>query len=243
MKPRTLHLFLPLLLAAALAPTAGQAQVYKQPNGYTWGELSLLPEYCKDVQGVLYGDSTSPSPRAAEWVGIMGQDFWHMHHYCRALVLVQRSQAAGLGQNTKANLYDRAQVDYEYTIRNASAATPLMPEVLLRYGELLLLRNNMEGAGEAFEQARQLKPDYWPAYTRWIDVLMGLKRYDTARALAETGLQNAPGNPELQRRLDAIKRPGSVHAANAGGGKKAAAVMPQGAASAAAAAASAPPAN
>ena len=47
------------------------------PNGMTWGELALLPEYCPDTMGILYGDQYfNASPRAAGWVAQLGQGFW-----------------------------------------------------------------------------------------------------------------------------------------------------------------------
>lgn len=199
-------------------PSQAQAQPARQPNGYTWGELALLPEYCPDTQGVIYGDATNPSPRAAHWVALMGESFWVMHHYCRALNLVHRAQSPGLSKNAKGGFLESARGDYEYVVRNAAPSMSLMPEVLLRYGELHLMLGELDAAQQDFARARTLKPDYWPAYTRWIDVQIQLKLVDQARALAKLGLQHSPGNPELQRRfVQTGGKPGSAEGKPPGG--------------------------
>ena len=171
----------------------------KAPRGFTWGELSLLPEYCRDVQSVLYGDATTnPSPRSGHWVSLMGSDFWHMHHYCYALVAVERAKAPGLSSLSRRALLDKAEGDYFYVVKNCQPDMVLMPEVWLKIGELMLQFNRPSEAMTAFENSRALQPDYWPAYTRWIDFLVGIKQRDGARKLAEQGLRYAPQSVELQ---------------------------------------------
>jgi hypothetical protein len=178
----------------------------RPPSGYTLGELALLPDYCKDVQGVYYGDATNPSPRAPYWLGVIGPDLWHMHHYCRALVMERRAAQPGISPGTKSQALLRANADYEYMINVGSPKDPLMPEILLRYGDLLVQMNNLPEAERRWQQARDLKPDYWPAYTRWIDVLMGLKLFERAGQLTQTGLQHVPDNRELLERASALEK-------------------------------------
>ena len=96
--------------------------------------------------------------------------------------------------------------EFDYLFKNCSPSTPLMPEIFLKYGELNLVLDNLPEAKVGFDRARELKPDYWPAYTRWIDVLLKLRQFDQAKALAEQGLQHLPDNAELQTRLAAASR-------------------------------------
>ncbi|MBK9234538.1 MAG: hypothetical protein IPO19_00100 [Rhodoferax sp.] len=72
---------------------AWPALVFAAPENITDGELALLPEYCQDVQAIRYGNASyNPSPRAAHWVGLLGQPFWSLHHYCWGLIHVRRAQ-------------------------------------------------------------------------------------------------------------------------------------------------------
>lgn len=178
-------------------------------RGYTQGEWALLPEWCIDSQDGPFGSPegaayTNKSPNAGKWVGLMGTDFWHMHHYCRALRDKRRAETATIGKRDRDFILARAMGDIYYVLENCRPDMALMPEVYLRMGEILLLQDKPGEASIAFETARQLKPDYWPAYDRWIEVLLELKQYSKARQLAEEGLKHAPGQPNLTARLKSM---------------------------------------
>ena len=189
------------LFATWISPVAAQRASARAPRGFTWGELAVLPDYCRDTQGVLYGahGSHDDSPRAAEWVAKMGEDFWHMHHYCYALRDMRQATEAGASPSRKTYLYLRAVGDLMYVVNNCQPSMPLFPEVYLKLGEVYLLQGNVVDAKVAFERARLIRPDYWPAYTRWIDVLVPLKLHKEAKALAEEGLRHAPDAEPLRQ--------------------------------------------
>ncbi len=216
-----------LALLGAAQPTNAQ-DVGIRAKAWTAGELALLPEWCIDSQDGPYGspeggEGLNRSPRARQWVAAMGTDFWHMHHYCRGLRDVLRLQSAGLSKRDWEFLTGRAISEFIYVIVNCKSTMPLLPEVYLKKGEVHVMRKELPAASESFEIARKLKPDYWPAYDRWIAVLMELKQYDRARTLAQEGLGYAPNQPNLTARLAAINaaagRGGSprVSAASASG--------------------------
>ncbi len=205
-----------LVMAAAVLGlfTAAADDAQAQAAGirakeYTAGEQALLPEWCIDSQDGPYGSPeggsyTNKSPRAPAWVNAMGSDFWHMHHYCRGLRDTMRLRSAGLSGLDKNFLTQRAVSEFYYVINNCKPTMPLMPEVYLKLGEVYLLQQNLPEAQAAFERSRELKPDYWPAYDRWIGVLMGLKQFDTARALVKEGLAHSPAEPTLLARSAAL---------------------------------------
>lgn len=201
-----------LLLTTAIVALGGfapglhaqQTQVPPEPNGFTWGELAILPEYCKDTQGTVYPKGSAP--RTHEWVALMGEDFWHMHHYCYGMRELLRSGLAGRTPQQRQAHVERAVNEYGYIVRNASPSMILMPEVHLKIGEAQLLLGNIPAAQESFAVARKLKPDYWPAYTKWIEVLIGVKQYDAAIALAREGLTNAPDSIQLQKALTGLEQ-------------------------------------
>jgi hypothetical protein len=186
------------------------------PNGFTWGELAILPPYCADTQGTVWdikGNGGPLAPNTPKWVAMMGEDFFHVHHYCYGLRHLLHAQAAGENTARGKDFLRRAQREFAYMFRAASPSMLLMPEIHLKDGEVHLKLGNLQEANLSFERARTLKPDYWPAYTRWADVLVGLKLHDAARKLLEEGLAHSPGQPELTRRLVAL--PGAKRARSA----------------------------
>lgn len=211
------HLGCMLLVAGlglAVAPEQARAQRISarvESKSPTTGEWALLPDWCIDSQDGPYGMAgTAPgglnkSPRAAQWVQLMGDDFWHMHHYCRGLRDVLRLNGAMITPAERNYLQERAVNEFEYIIKNAKPTMPLMPEVLLKRGEVQVLQGNLIGAKDSFDAARRLKPDYWPAYDRLSGMLIGLKQYERAAEIIEAGLTASPGQAELLARQKSIK--------------------------------------
>lgn len=217
-------------IAALLGMTCGLAGAQAtraQPVGFTWGELALLPDYCRDTNGTVYliGDQ---SPRAAQWIALMGDDFWHMHHYCYGLRDLMHAEQAGLTPQQRREVLEGAIKQFNYIVNNARPTMVLMPEVYLKIGQTYVQLGNISAASNAFEVSRRLKADYWPAYTAWIDELLKLHKTGDAKKLAMEGLTYAPDSAELLARLKRIDP--NAHA-------------PAAAAPAAAAAAIAPGAN
>jgi hypothetical protein len=181
----------------ALAPIVALAQ---KPADVTIGEMALLPEYCADTMGFEYGDAyTRTSPRAAYWVSLMGPSFWHVHHYCWGLIKLERVMTPGTRKELRAGGLKNVAAEMKYVLRNGTPDFILRPEILVRLGDVLILDSEPSAAREAYASARRLKPDYWPAYTRWADVLakLGLRR--DALALLEEGLRIMPGEKALQQ--------------------------------------------
>lgn len=198
-----------LATASLCSLVAAQVRPFVSDRTITPGEWAVLPNWCYDTQGGPYGapegaEWLNKSPRAAHWVSKMGRDFWHLHHYCWALRDLHRLRRPDLSPRERSLLQERAISDIQYTIKYCEPTMPLMPEVLLRFGELHLMQNNPEAAQQAFQESRRLKPDYWPAYTRWADVLIGLKIWDQARAVLEEGLSHCPDCSPIKERLAAV---------------------------------------
>jgi len=176
--------------------------VQAAPENITDGELALLPAYCQDVQAIRYGNASyNPSPRASYWVSLIGQSFWALHHYCWGLLHVRRSEAPGLPQVQRIGMLNTAINDYFYVINNAPRDFILAPEIFLRIGEARLALGQYGPAFESFQRARELKPDYWPAYLRWVDHLMRTNQRAAAKELAMEGLRHAPSSIELADRF------------------------------------------
>ena len=177
-----------------------------QPQNWTDGELALTPEYCTDTMGFKYGDaySTNTSPRAASWVALMGKGFWSMHHYCWGLINLRRTLAtAGRPELRRGNLLG-VLGDYQYVINYVPPNFVLLPEIYTKVGDVHVLLSDFSAAFDAYKHARNLKPDYWPAYTQWADVLIKSGQKEEAKGLLRVGLQYTPGTPALVDRYRAL---------------------------------------
>ena len=218
------RLLAPSLMIAAALPVLAQISRAIDSKRITQGEYYLLPEYCPDTFGGPNGAQAGPNAR--KWVALMGADFWHMHHYCWGLRDMLRLRQAGLTFQERTLLIMRAVSDFEYVIRECRPTMPLLPEVLLKKGEVHELQGDLPAALDAFAASMKLKPDYWPAYDRIVSVYLGLKQPDKALAAAEQGLIASPNQPNLLAHVQAIKRvratsaparPAHAHAASGSG--------------------------
>lgn len=172
----------------------------------TAGEKALLPAWCMDTQSFGYGDAhTNTSPRAAHWIGLMGKTFWAAHHYCWAMIKTQRSRSPMLPPNTRAFWLQSAINDMYYVVNNATPDFVLLPEVLTRIGEAYVTQQDYAQANETFAKARQVKPDYWPPYVRWAEVLVRFGKRQEGLELVEQVIKLAPGDAELQRQFQLLK--------------------------------------
>jgi tetratricopeptide (TPR) repeat protein len=181
------------------------APVFAKPENITDGELALTPEYCVDTATMRYGSEFfNPSPRAAHWVGLMGKSFWAMHHYCWALINLRRAQMAGVTPTTRKYLLQEVIADCIYVIRNSGPDFIMLPEIYTRLGDTQLLVGDPASAQDAFEKARMAKPDYWPAYTHWADVLVKINSKAQAKKLVAEGLRHAPDAKPLQEKYKSL---------------------------------------
>lgn len=165
----------------------------QKPPGITEGEMALLPEFCQDAQGFKYGDAHfNPSPRAPKWVGMMGQTFWAIHHHCWALIRINRAKAIGLSKLQVESHLRNAVADFIYVLNHANRDFILLPEVLTRMGDTQVQLGDYGAAMDSYKQAREVKPDYWPAYVRWADVLVKVGKRKEAKALVEEIVRITP---------------------------------------------------
>lgn len=169
-----------------------------KPEDITDSEMKLIPQYCPDTMGFGYGDAFyNTSPRASHWVGLMGKGFWAMHHYCWARINVNRAQRAGVPPQRKKGLWEAALGDYKYVINNVPRDFVLLPEVYTRLAEVELLLGQSNRAQEAFAVARKLRPDYWPAYSKWAEFLMNRNNRQEALKVVTAGLEYSPDSTVL----------------------------------------------
>lgn len=208
-------------LVATTVGLLGSGAVRAQPDNMTLAELALTPPVCQDVQGIPatgWVQHYRHSPRAGYWVGMLGDTFWAMHHYCWALIWLHRAGAAGVPPAVRDHWRRTAIADFYYVIRHAKAEFVLLPEIFYRIGEVHRLLREPVKALDAFQKSRDAKPDYWPAYAGLSDTEKDIGRMDAARSHLEAGLKLLPQEPALlarMRALDEAKTAGARKAAPA----------------------------
>lgn len=205
--------------------TPAAAQPRQQPNGLSWGELAMLPEYCKDAAGIVYGDRYfNRAPNAGRWESAMGMDFWHIHHYCYALNNLRRANFTTNPAAKKA-LLEKVRNDYGYMVNNSRPEMVLMPEILTRLGDVQNMLGDVGAAFEAYEAAMARKPDYWPAYKNSADMFLKAGVKPRGLEILQRGIAANPGAVELRdaykvaggdmARLPPLPGPASPESANA----------------------------
>ena len=189
-------------LALGLTMMAMVGSASAKPDNITEAEMKLLPPYCPDTMGFKYGDAYSnTSPRAGHWVSLMGKGFWAMHHYCWGQITMNRSQKAGVSAQMRKGYWESVRGDYGYVIANVSPDFILLPEIYTRIGEVELLLAHPDKANEAFAKARELKPDYWPAYSHWAEFLITIGKRPDALKIVTAGLKHAPNAKVLREQF------------------------------------------
>lgn len=157
----------------------------------TDAEMRLLPRYCPYTK--WFETPTGYSSETAKyWRSVMGESFMHMHHHCWALLKMARSQKAHLSQQERMGHWESALNDYEYVIMNSPPDFIMLPEIYTKIGEVALLLKQLNKANTAFAHARDLKPDYWPAYSHWAEFLIKTGKRDEALRIVTSGLQQSP---------------------------------------------------
>ncbi len=133
----------------------------------------------------------------------MGEAFWGMHHFCWAMVGLQRADRAGTPPQTRTFLINVAISDFFYVIKNSPPDFVMLPEVHYRIGEARVLLGEYVSALDEFAKSRKHKPDYWPAYVGEANVLMKVGKKKEAAELLKGALKLMPNQPNI---LEALGR-------------------------------------
>lgn len=188
---RCLRVFLAAALIVFMLPSFGQ-----KPDNTTRAEIARLPEYCPHTMGFDFGHMESP--KAAYWANIMGNKAWlALHHYCWGLLKLARGQDARDPQ-IRQSFFGQAILEYTYVLNRAEPNFILLPEILTRKGDLEVQLGRIPDAYDSFLAARRVKPDYWPAYSKWAEVLIKSAQKAEAKKLVREGLQYSPNSEVLR---------------------------------------------
>lgn len=191
-----------LLISGVPIPSLAQ-----KPPSVTALELARLPEYCPHTQSFAPGGfREGPLPSQVPWIARLGPGFWHLYHYCWALVNAMRADTAGTPAQTRKHLYTRAIADIIYVLQNTTPDFILTPELHLRNGEFYEKLGQLPSAVESFELSRRAKSDYWPAYQRLAALQAKVGLLAAAENTLTEGLAISPGQVQLLTALDELRR-------------------------------------
>lgn len=180
--------FLVVALMASLAIAPSMAVASEKPEDITEAEWAMLPPYCPHTMGY----KGHVQPHVSKWRAVMGEGFFHMHHHCWALIDFHRAQRSGISEIDRHQLQRRALGGFRYVIKNAPEDFILLPEILTWVGRSEILLRNAKGAAKAFNQAIGIKPDYWPAYYHFAELLNRNGQRKEAIEVAKKGLSHSP---------------------------------------------------
>lgn len=176
------------------------------PPNITKEELALLPKYCPYTQsfplGIKLGGDNHPA--AQQWSATIGPTFMHLHHYCWALVELNRAHRSNTPAVIRNGLRNSALGNLWYVVERGEIDFVLLPEIYTLIGKTELLLNQPVKASAAFEKSRRQKPDYWPAYYYWAEYLYSKGKNKEALSITNEGIKHSPESRaliELQNKI------------------------------------------
>jgi len=126
-------------------------------------ELASLPDYC-GPRATKWGNDLR-LPAVKKWTRKFGADDWmHMHHWCEALVQIQRAAATGITETERRFHLKVALNNLGYSMRHATPSFVLWPAMLVKKAEISEALGGDENAAMAYIEALRRFPCYKTAY-------------------------------------------------------------------------------
>lgn len=191
-----MRLLLGLLLFVRALSAWGVGGFQVEPS-----ELALLPPYCIPLANRSAGDPYHPALK--KWERILGKDYSHMHHYCAALLAMNRAERA-IDKGIRHSHLQRARGEFGYVEKHATPGFVLKPELLVNVSIVQEQLGDIKEALLYAEQAVAAKPGYLKATRHLADLLVRQGARSKARAVLEEGLRVKPNAASLKRRIDCL---------------------------------------
>lgn len=163
-------------------------------------EVSVLPEYCRFT--ITFSPQFGSKEGTQYWLQQLGDPFKSMHHYCWALIALNRANRFSATQQEKRHNYGSAVSDIDFVLRYAGDDFVLMPEILTRRAEALVKLDEHAGAERDLERAIRIKPDYWPAYAALAESFKAQGKQSRAIQVLKEGIGKAKDPRMLERMLN-----------------------------------------
>lgn len=176
------------------------------PGNITDAEWGLLPKYC-------YYTQLSPGQRdvatTQSWYEQMGRNNFHAtHHYCWGLIWAMRAERARhkVKQFQYEFMLEKVVSEMTFTLRHSERTYVIRPEILTRQARALKTLKRYEEAAQGFNEALELKPDYWPASVGLAETLLESGKISHALEVVDQALKLRQGIPQLtQLRAEIMK--------------------------------------
>lgn len=198
-------------LVGIQSPAHAQAEIPGYPDSilaFDPREIALLPRYCPYTQIFRERVAGGNNQKViGEWYAQLGQPFNAMHHYCWGLMKTNRALFLARGQQARNFYLADSLTEFDYVITRVPDDFILLPEILAKKGENLILLGRGQVGVLELERAIELKPDYWPPYAYISDFHKRAGDLTKAREILEQGLVLSPGAKGLLRRADELKQP------------------------------------
>ena len=199
-----------IALGGAQWPVLAQTEIPGYPDtimAYDPREVALLPRYCAYTQSFRERVPGGNDQKVIdEWYAQLGQPFHAMHHYCWGLMKTNRALFLARGQQARRFYLADSLTEFDYVITRVPDDFILLPEILARKGENLILLGRGQVGVLELERAIELKPDYWPPYAYISDFHKRAGDLTKAREILERGLALSPDAKGLLRRADELKQ-------------------------------------
>jgi tetratricopeptide (TPR) repeat protein len=196
---------IPFLILAAFHPLVAQAKFPK-----TAEEFAKLPEYCR-VR--MLAENT---PEYDLWKKRLGAGFVHVHHYCKALNLMNYARVTTDKKDRDKMLEDSIPGGFNYMWNHAGASFVLMPEILTNKGRVLDMLGRGDEAVETYKKALDINRRYAPAYMELAELYKKHGQKDVAQRILEYAVKILPKSQLIEKRLQDIRNPAKTGSSKTG---------------------------
>jgi tetratricopeptide (TPR) repeat protein len=191
------------MLAVGTAHAQGMIPGYPPNiNAFDPREVGMLPRYCIYTQEFRERVPGGNNQAIIDgWYARLGTAFHALHHYCYGLMKTNRAVLLARDDRIRRYYLSDAVMEFDYVIERANDDFELLPEIVTRKGQNLVLLGKGPIAVYEFERAIDLKKDYWPPYAYMSDYYKETGDTQKARQWLEKGLAEVPDAKGLRRRL------------------------------------------
>jgi tetratricopeptide (TPR) repeat protein len=183
-------LFLLLVWVGSISPAVA-LDTSATPNAK---EMRIMPPFCVAKFTLAQG-----SPEWNAWRDRVGENFIDIHHYCFALVAVNRYWSSRSPQDRGFYL-QRALLNYNYVVNAMKPDFTLGAELFSDRGALFMLMGKPGEAAKDFNKALSINPNFAKPYLQLADLHVAIKAPTHALETVTEGLRHLPDSTALQRR-------------------------------------------
>lgn len=192
-----------LVLLATLFSFVVNNSLANNPRATTQ-ELRKLPAWCLHHPSVIGREKASLLPKDATLTRIGATGCGGVHHYCWALVQVNRAGFAHNLRDRKVN-YKLALSNLEYTLNSSTQSCLLLPVIYMKVGEVQAKLGDYSNAVLSYRRVIDKQPHLSMAYYGLSNVYLRQDQYDEAIAVLEAGIKANPSSTSLKKHLEELK--------------------------------------